>query len=145
MRALAEVERARELYAQRAWRNAHAALSSADGLAPLGADDLERLATAAYMIGRQDEYFEVLEGTVTTIIDGVETSHAVGETFHVPAGTVHQMVGEAGARLNWQVRPALRTAEFFEGLYTGTAAARRGEEFDLGAFLASHTAEVRFP
>ena len=100
---------------------------------------------AAHLHPSQDEYFEVLEGTVTTIIDGVETSHAVGETFHVPAGVVHQMVGEAGTRLNWQVRPALRTAEFFEGLYTGTAAARQGEEFDLGAFLASHTDEVRFP
>ena len=92
----------------------------------------------------QDEHFEVLEGTVKTIIDGVETSHAAGDTFHVPAGAVHQMVGEAGTRLNWQVRPALRTAEFFEGLYTGSAAARRGEEFDLEAFLSQHTAEVRY-
>ena len=100
---------------------------------------------AAHFHPSQDEHFEVLEGTVTTIIDGVESSHAAGETFHVPAGVVHQMVGEAGTRLNWQVRPALRTAEFFEGLYTGSAAARRGEEFDLGAFLASHTDEVLFP
>lgn len=93
----------------------------------------------------QDEHFEVLDGTVRTIIDGVESSHAAGDTFHVPAGAVHQMVGEAGTRLNWQVRPALRTAEFFEGLYTGSAAARRGEEFDLEAFLDQHTAEVRYP
>jgi quercetin dioxygenase-like cupin family protein len=100
---------------------------------------------AAHFHPSQDEHFEVLEGTVTTIIDGVESSHTAGETFHVPAGVVHQMVGEAGTRLNWQVRPALRTAEFFEGLYTGSAAARRGEEFDLGAFLASHTDEVLFP
>jgi quercetin dioxygenase-like cupin family protein len=100
---------------------------------------------AAHFHPSQDEYFEVLEGTVTTIIDGVEASHAAGETFHVPAGAVHQMVGEAGTRLNWQVRPALRTAEFFEGLYTGSAAARRGEEFDLAAFLAGHTDEIQFP
>lgn len=92
----------------------------------------------------QDESFEVLEGTVRTIIDGVEATHEEGDTFHVPAGAVHQMVGEAGTRLNWQVRPALRTAEFFEGLYTGSAAARRGEEFDLEAFLSQHTAEVRY-
>ena len=100
---------------------------------------------AAHYHPAQDENFEVLEGTVTTIIDGVETSHAVGETFHVPPGAVHQMVGEAGSRLNWQVRPALKTAEFFEGLYTGSAAARRGEEFDLQSFLDRHTAEVQFP
>lgn len=48
-----------------------------------------------------------------------------------------------GPSTNWQVRPALRTAEFFEGLDTGTAAARRGEEFDLAAFLAGHTDEIR--
>jgi DNA-binding CsgD family transcriptional regulator len=59
-RALAELEQARELYAQRAWCNAHAALSAADRQAPLAAPDLELLATAAYMIGRQEEYFEVL-------------------------------------------------------------------------------------
>ena len=100
---------------------------------------------AAHFHPAQDEHFEVLEGTVTTIIDGVETSHAAGETFHVPAGAVHQMVGETGTRLNWQVRPALKTAEFFEGLYTGTAAARRGEEFDLVSFLDRHSAEVQYP
>ena len=52
---------------------------------------------AAHFHPAQDESFEVLEGTVTTIIDGVETSHAAGETFQVPAGAVHQMVGEAGS------------------------------------------------
>ena len=57
MRAIAEVERARGLYAQRAWSDAHAALSAADRQEPLGAGDLELLATAAYMIGRQEEYY----------------------------------------------------------------------------------------
>ena len=37
VRAIAEVERARELYAQRAWSDAHAALSAADRQEPLGA------------------------------------------------------------------------------------------------------------
>jgi ATP/maltotriose-dependent transcriptional regulator MalT len=60
VRALAELDRARELYAQRAWCNAHAALSAVDRREPLTAADLERLATAAYMIGRQEEYFAVL-------------------------------------------------------------------------------------
>jgi DNA-binding NarL/FixJ family response regulator len=57
---VAAVELGREHYAQRAWSDAHSALSAADEQAPLGVDDLERLATAAYMIGRQEEYFEVL-------------------------------------------------------------------------------------
>jgi len=50
---LAAVELGREHYARSAWSDAHAALSVADGQAPLAAADLELLATAAYMIGRQ--------------------------------------------------------------------------------------------
>ena len=67
----------------------------------------------------QDEHFEVLEGTVRTIVDGVERSHDAGETFDIPAGAVHQLAADPPARLKWEVRPALRTAEFFETVYSG--------------------------
>ena len=60
MDAVAEVERGREFHANRAWSDAFTALASADREASLAADDLELLATAAYMIGRQDEYFSAL-------------------------------------------------------------------------------------
>lgn len=78
---------------------------------------------------RQDERFEVLEGAVRTIIASVERRYAVGEVFAVPAGTPHQMAGDGPARLNWQVRPALRTAEFFEALHA--AVAGEGDGTDL--------------
>jgi DNA-binding CsgD family transcriptional regulator len=55
-----EVERGRGFFAKRAWGDAYAVLEDADGKAPLAADELELLATAAYMVGRQDEYFDVL-------------------------------------------------------------------------------------
>jgi quercetin dioxygenase-like cupin family protein len=71
----------------------------------------------------QDERFDVLEGAVRTIIDGVERRYEAGETFEVPAGTPHQMTGDGPARVRWEVRPAMRTAEFFEALYGGAAAA----------------------
>jgi DNA-binding CsgD family transcriptional regulator len=58
--ALAEVARGRELHADRAWSEAHAVLSAADRDEPLAAGDLELLATTAYMLGREDEYFETL-------------------------------------------------------------------------------------
>jgi DNA-binding CsgD family transcriptional regulator len=58
--AAAEIERGRELYADRAWTDAFAALAGADRKAAMPADDLELLATAAYMIGREDEYFSAL-------------------------------------------------------------------------------------
>jgi ATP/maltotriose-dependent transcriptional regulator MalT len=53
-----ELDRGREAYARRAWRDAHAALAAAEPLAP---DDLERLATAAYMLGRDDDHIAALE------------------------------------------------------------------------------------
>jgi quercetin dioxygenase-like cupin family protein len=89
---------------------------------------------------RQDERFEVLEGAVRTIIDGTERRYGSGETFEVPAGTPHQMAGDGPARVRWEVRPALRTAEFFERLYgEGPDSAQA-----MGAdFLAEFSEEFR--
>ena len=75
----------------------------------------------AHLHPSQDERFEVLEGAVRVIVDGAERRYAAGEAFDVPAGTPHQMTGDGPARVRWLVRPALRTAEFFEGLYGGRA------------------------
>jgi quercetin dioxygenase-like cupin family protein len=83
----------------------------------------------------QSERFEVLEGTVRTVIAGLERSYEAGESFEVPAGVVHQMAADPPARMRWQVRPALRTAEFFETLYSA----------DIPHdFLERFSAEVRF-
>ena len=68
----------------------------------------------------QDEHFEVLEGAVVAVVDGIEARYAAGDAFDVPAGTPHKMGGDGPARVRWQVRPALRTAEFFETLYGGS-------------------------
>jgi quercetin dioxygenase-like cupin family protein len=70
---------------------------------------------------RQDERFEVLDGAVRAIIDGEELRYVAGQRFDVPAGTPHQMTGDGSARVHWEVRPALRTAEFFEEAYSGKA------------------------
>jgi quercetin dioxygenase-like cupin family protein len=81
----------------------------------------------AHLHPRQTERFDVLGGAVLAVIDGAERRYGAGESFEVPAGTVHQMTGDGPARLNWQVRPALNTAGFFEELYTGAAQANPGE------------------
>jgi quercetin dioxygenase-like cupin family protein len=67
----------------------------------------------------QVERFEVLEGAVRTIVDGVERRYETGDRFDVPAGTRHQMTGDGPARMHWEVRPPLRTADFFEQLLSG--------------------------
>jgi quercetin dioxygenase-like cupin family protein len=88
---------------------------------------------------RQVERFEVLEGTMHTIIGETERRHAAGETFDVPAGTPHQMAAEGPARVRWEVRPALRTAEFFERLYGGAV----GDADAAAAFLREFEQEFR--
>jgi Cupin domain len=84
---------------------------------------------------RQDEHFDVLEGRVRTVIGGTERVYEVGESFDVPARTPHQLEALGPARLRWEVRPAQRTAEFFERLYGGGAAE---------GFLEEFSEEIRF-
>jgi DNA-binding CsgD family transcriptional regulator len=60
MAAVADLERGREAHDREAWTEAYEALTAADALAPLGAEDVERLSTAAYMIGREGDYFDLL-------------------------------------------------------------------------------------
>jgi DNA-binding NarL/FixJ family response regulator len=59
--AAAELERGRESYAEGAWLDAFEALSAADREAPLAPEDLELLARAAYMLGRDEDYVGGLE------------------------------------------------------------------------------------
>jgi DNA-binding CsgD family transcriptional regulator len=59
--ATGELERGRAAYARRAWLDAYEALSAADQAAPLGAEDLELLATCASMAGRMDDFLALLE------------------------------------------------------------------------------------
>jgi ATP/maltotriose-dependent transcriptional regulator MalT len=55
MTAAEALDRGRESFGRRAWADAFAQLSAADRESPLGAEDLERLATAAFLIGRDDD------------------------------------------------------------------------------------------
>jgi hypothetical protein len=85
----------------------------------------------AHLHPKQAEHFEVLEGSMRAIVDGEEHVYGAGESFNVPARTPHQMAAEGPTRTRWEVRPALRTAEFFERLYgEGPGSARElGEKF----------------
>ena len=57
----AEIEQGRQAYARRAWQDAFDALSSADEASPLGAEDVELLATATFMLAREDDGLSYLE------------------------------------------------------------------------------------
>lgn len=66
----------------------------------------------------QDEHFEVLEGTLTAVVDGREVKLRPGDVLDIPRGSVHQMwnSGTERARITWQVRPAGRTEQWFRGI-----------------------------
>jgi quercetin dioxygenase-like cupin family protein len=88
---------------------------------------------------RQTEHFEVLEGTMVTLIGGTERTYDAGSVFEVPPATPHQMRADGPARMRWQVTPALRTAEFFERMYT----APPSNADEGAAFLEEFSEEFR--
>ena len=55
------IAQGREAVARRAWAQAFRAFAKADRSRPLGAHDLEHLAVAAYMLGRNDDYLECMK------------------------------------------------------------------------------------
>ena len=61
MDAVAHLEAGREAFARQAWTDAERSLTAADGAGRLPAEDAERLATCAYMLGREDDYLRLLE------------------------------------------------------------------------------------
>jgi len=91
---------------------------------------------------RQAEHFEVIDGSMRAIVGGEERVYGPGESFEVPVDTPHQMAAQGPTRMRWEVRPALRTAEFFERLYgSGPGSAQElGEQF-----FAEFEDEFRLP
>jgi len=73
--AIGELGRGRESYARRAWMDAYTLLSRADRGTPLGAEDLELLATSAYMLGRDDD-LSLLERAYHAYLDTGEALRA---------------------------------------------------------------------
>ncbi|HEX6583098.1 MAG TPA: hypothetical protein VF056_05800, partial [Thermoleophilaceae bacterium] len=102
MSALAALERGRESYAREAWMDAYESLTAADRSEGLGADDLERLATAAYMIGRESDYLAVLERAHRAHLDAGETLPAVRCALWVGVNLARQ--GEMGRAGGWLAR-----------------------------------------
>jgi len=94
-----DLERGRRSYAQRAWRDAYESLSHADEAAPLTAEDLELLATSAYMLGLDDEYLSVLERAHHAHVDAGQALPAVRCAFWVGINLVIR--GEMGPASGW--------------------------------------------
>lgn len=107
MDAVADLERGRDAYAREAWTEAYELLSAADRSAPLGPEDVERLSTAAYMIGREADYFDLLARAHRAYLDAERELDAlrcalwVGITLasHGDMGRAGGWLGRAGRLL----------------------------------------------
>jgi DNA-binding CsgD family transcriptional regulator len=78
-----QLQQGRRAYRNRAWRAAHQALSEADQATPLPAEDLELLATSAYMLGRGDEYVAGLERALRAFLERGEELRAARCAFWI--------------------------------------------------------------
>jgi DNA-binding NarL/FixJ family response regulator len=67
------LELARDAYARRAWLEAYEGLTAAEERSPLDAQDLDLLATCAFMLGRDDECGKWLERGHHRYLEGGET------------------------------------------------------------------------
>jgi DNA-binding NarL/FixJ family response regulator len=93
------VARGREAFARRAWADAFESLLRADQAAPLGAEELELLATSAYMLGRDGEQIRALERAHHAHLDAGDTPRAVHCAYWI--GHNLMLRGEMGPATGW--------------------------------------------
>jgi DNA-binding NarL/FixJ family response regulator len=97
--AIAGPERGRAAYAKGAWSEAFESLSSADRAVPLDAGDLELLARAAYMLGRDDDYVGGLERAHHAHLEAQEVAPAARCAFWIGHNLLFR--GERGRASGW--------------------------------------------
>ena len=100
--AVEELERGREAYASQAWSDAWRSLSDADGASALGAEDLELLATAAYMLGRDDDHLAATERAHQAHLDAGEALLGARCAFWM--GMHLSVRGDLGRASGWLAR-----------------------------------------
>lgn len=74
----------------------------------------------------QTEHFEVLSGEFEVVLAGEPHTFGPGDSFVVPAGTVHRMhnAGNEFGEVRWRTEPALKSGEMFVGLWRAQEAGR---------------------
>jgi DNA-binding CsgD family transcriptional regulator/tetratricopeptide (TPR) repeat protein len=96
------LERGRDAYARRAWLEAYDSLAAADASQPLGPGDLELLAIAAYMIGRDGEWVRGHERAQQLYLAASDVERAARCAFW--AGLSFGLRGEVGPASGWFAR-----------------------------------------
>jgi DNA-binding CsgD family transcriptional regulator len=96
------LDRGRRAYDRRAWQDAHALLSLADRESALRPSDLERLATATFLIGRGAEFERTLERAHRAYRDAGDRPSAARCAFWI--GFRLFLRGEGGPATGWFTR-----------------------------------------
>ena len=94
-----ELVQGRRYCEERAWADGFQSLSRADKQASLGVADLELLATSAYLIGRDEDFFESLDRAHGAYRNAGETTRAARCAFWL--GLNHLLQGEMGRGTGW--------------------------------------------
>lgn len=96
------LQRGRQLFARKSWGDAFAQLAEADRESPLQAEDLERLATAAYLTGRDAESAEAWTRAHQESLNRNDVEGAARSAFWLAFGLLNQ--GEPARAGGWLAR-----------------------------------------
>jgi DNA-binding CsgD family transcriptional regulator len=96
------LQHGRECYERRRWHETYEALGDADRTSPLHAEDLERLATCAYLTGRDLEFHRLLERLHRIYVEADEPERAARCTFWL--ALCFELRGEVGQANAWIAR-----------------------------------------
>src|SRR5688572_27010280 len=94
--------RARKSFEQRAWADAYRLFEAADREAPLEPEDLERLATVAYLMGREDESEAVWDRAHRTFLERGDPEGAARSAFRLAVEL--QLRGAVAPASGWFAR-----------------------------------------
>lgn len=97
-----KLKEGRELYRRRQWADAFEALLLADQHSPLGIEDLELLATSAYLIGRDDDFCNLLDRSHHMCLQADSPLRAARNAFWL--GLTLMFRGEIGQANGWLAR-----------------------------------------
>ena len=104
-----DLSRAREAYAERAWRRAYDAFAAAESTGPLEADDYDKFAVSAHLLARMPEYFAIRERAYKSLLERGESLAAAEAALWL--GTQKIVQGDVGEGGGWVARAARIVAE----------------------------------
>ena len=97
-----DLGRGHAAHANQAWLKAFEAFSASDQVEPLAAGDLELLAEASYMLGREEDYLATLERAHRLHLDAEEPLAALRCAFWIGVNLARR--GDIGAANGWLTR-----------------------------------------